>query len=201
MSEAGLAYREEGDPADPVLVLLHDGTEEADPWHELLPTLSTWMRVVAPRGEGADDPEALAERVRRLLDHLGVDRIAVLAEGAAGTVAQRLALDARVAALVLLAPPAVEEGLAGREIPALVVYGEDDRTLRATELAERFAEALSMGSVALLPGRGHAVLEEAPETVGPLVFRWLRSAFLGAPHTHEAGPVVLELGRPPEEGR
>lgn len=200
MNAVELAYMDEGDPEAPVLVLLHGEAKDADPWRELRPMLSTWMRVIAPSG-GADGPaEVVAERVRGLLERLGVRRFAVAAEGASGPAAQLLALEGRVEALVLVGSPALEGGeggLAGLEIPALVVYGEDDPTLPAAELAERFAEVLAMGSVALLPGRGHALLEEAPETVGPLVFQWLRSRFLRAPHAHEAGPVVVELGRRP----
>lgn len=192
MSAAELAYRDEGDPDAPVLVLLHGGA--ADPWGDLLPALSTWMRVIAPTGP---EPADLPHRVRALLDGLGVERFAVAAEGEAGPAAQVLAIDRRADALVLLSSPTIEEDLAALEIPALVVYGEDDPTLPAVELAERFAEVLAMGSVALLPGRGHALLEEAPGTVGPLLFQWLRSAYLRVPHTHGTGPVVVELGRRP----
>jgi hypothetical protein len=56
-----------------------------------------------------------------------------------------------------------------------------------------------MGSVALLPGCGHLILEDAPETVGPLIFEFLRSRYLGAPHTHTGGPVAVDLGRRPPD--
>jgi len=94
-----------------------------------------------------------------------------------------------------------EETLGRLEIPTLVLWGEDDPFFPAT-LAERLGEALPMASVALLPGCGHFPPEEAPETIGPLVAEYLRSRYLGRPHTHEAGPVRVELGRrPPEEAR
>lgn len=97
------------------------------------------------------------------------------------------------------------EGLAGREadlerleIPALVLWGEDD-VFHPPAHAERVGDALPMASIALLPGCGHFLLEDAPETVAPLVFEYLRSRYLGAPHAHETGPVTVELGlRPPE---
>jgi len=94
-------------------------------------------------------------------------------------------------------PAAIE--LEGLEIPALVLWGEDDAFLPA-ELAERLGDALLMATVALLPGCGHLVTEDAPETVVPLVFQYLRSRYLRTPHAHEEGPVSVQIGRrPPEE--
>ena len=94
-------------------------------------------------------------------------------------------------------PGAVELGRL--EIPTLVLWGEDDAFL-SVELAERLGDALPRASVAVLPGCGHLVTEDAPETVLPLVFQYLRSMYLGTPHTHEEGPVTVQIGRhPPEE--
>lgn len=108
------------------------------------------------------------------------------------------------AALLRLLEATEGAGLAGRdddlerlETPMLVLWGEED-VFHPPALAERFAEVLQMGSVALLPGCGHFLLEDAPETVGPLIFEFLRSRYLGAPHSH--GPVTIQLGpRPPEK--
>lgn len=89
--------------------------------------------------------------------------------------------------------------LAGLEVPALVLWGEDDPYLPA-ELAERFADVLPMATVALLPGCSHFLPEDAAETIAPLMFEYLRSRYLGTPHTHTGGPVVVDLGlRPPGE--
>lgn len=96
-------------------------------------------------------------------------------------------------------------GLAGREqdlerleIPALVLWGEED-VFHPPALAERVGDALPMASIALLPGCGHFLLEDAAETVAPFVSEYLRSRFLGAPHVHDTGPVTVDLGlRPPE---
>jgi pimeloyl-ACP methyl ester carboxylesterase len=94
-------------------------------------------------------------------------------------------------------------GLEGRdadlerlETPTLVLWGEED-AFHPAELAERFADILQMGSVAVLPGCGHHVLDDAPETVAPLIFEFLRSRYLSAPHAHGGGPVPLQLGRRP----
>jgi pimeloyl-ACP methyl ester carboxylesterase len=95
----------------------------------------------------------------------------------------------------------LESRLAGLEIPAFVLWGEDDAFLPA-ELAERLGDALPMASVALLPGCGHFLLEDAAETVVPLIFQWLRRIYLGVPHGHEEGAVTVQLGRrPPEDDR
>lgn len=204
MSSDGLAYRDEGDPENPTVVLLRGPAGDEDPWAEVVGMLSPWMRVISvePIGEGDATLREHAARVHVLLRQLRVTRYAVAGEGAGGRVAQLLALDGGVEAMVLIGSPWLEGAdcsLEALEVPVLVVYGEDDPTLPATALAERFAEILPMASVALLPGRGHALLRDAPETVVPLVFGWLRSRYLKVPHAHESGPVVVELGRRPRE--
>jgi pimeloyl-ACP methyl ester carboxylesterase len=98
-------------------------------------------------------------------------------------------------------------GLAGRdrelaalELPAFVVWGEDDPFLPA-ELAERLGEVFDGAAVALLPGCSHFVTEDAPQTVPQLVFQYLRVRLVGDGHAHEAaeaGPVPIYLERPPE---
>lgn len=100
-------------------------------------------------------------------------------------------------------------GLAGRErelarleIPTLILWGEED-PYTPVELAERLGEAIPTASVALLPGCSHLLPEDAPQTIAPLIFEYLRSRYLEVPHTHAAGPVAVELGRRPpgkEEG-
>jgi pimeloyl-ACP methyl ester carboxylesterase len=94
----------------------------------------------------------------------------------------------------------IEARLATLEIPALVLWGEEDAVLDPT-LAERLGDALPRSTVALLPGCGHFLLDDAPETVAPLIFQWLRSKYLKVEHRHEEGPVTVYLGRrPPGEG-
>jgi pimeloyl-ACP methyl ester carboxylesterase len=246
------------------------------------------MRVIAPDllGSGdSDSPEgadlrlpAHAADVRALLEALGSERFAVAGHGRGAGVAQLLAIEGGVEALVLVdsvafdawpsprivdlrsklddvdeafirswfegffregmghperlseadldefrrpfaGPDGVErfvriaggldgEGLADLEprlaeleIPSLVLWGEDDAYLPA-ELAERLGDALPWASIALLPGCGHFLLEDAPETVAPLIVQWLRTQYLRLPqaHAHEEGTVTVELGRrPPEE--
>lgn len=283
-----LAVVDAGDPEAPPVVLLSGGLTSSYVWRQLIPLLSPWMRVIAPDLLGAGDSEsppgadlglaAHAESVRALLGELGVERFALAGHGRGGGVAQLVAVQSDVAALILIdsvafdawpsrtimdmrepldhvdegfvrswfetlfergmvsrerlsdadlgefrrpfeGPDGIErfvrvatdldgEGLVGieprlaeLEIPALVLWGEEDVFLPA-ELAERLGEALPRAAVALLPGCGHFLLEDAPETVAPLVFQWLRSQYLGISHAHEEGPVTVTLGRrPPEDDR
>ena len=91
-----------------------------------------------------------------------------------------------------------ETALAALDLPALVLWGEEDPFLPAA-LAERLGEALDGSMVALLPGCGHLVGEDAPETVGSLLYQFLRSRYLGEGHGHPAGgPVPVFLERPPD---
>jgi hypothetical protein len=54
--------------------------------------------------------------------------------------------------------------------------------------------------VALLPGCGHFVGEDAWQTVGPLLYEFLRLRYLKDAHGHvEPGPVPVFLERPPPE--
>lgn len=283
-----IAVVDAGDPHAPPVVLLSGGLTSSYIWRQLVPLLSPWMRVIAPdllgTGEsespaGADlGLEAHAESVRALLGELGVDRFALAGHGRGGGVAQLVAVEGDVAALILIDSVAfdawpsrtildmrerlgdvddafvrswfetlfgrgmghrerlsdadldefrrpfegpdglerfvrvasdldgrglvdIEPRLAELDVPALVLWGEDDAFLPAG-LAERLGDALPRASVALLPGCGHFLLEDAPETVAPLVFQWLRSQYLGISHAHEEGPVTVTLGRrPPEDGR
>src|SRR5439155_2671802 len=95
-------------------------------------------------------------------------------------------------------------GLAGRDaelaamdIPARIVLGEEDPFL-PSDLGERLGETIPGATVALLPGCSHFVTEDAPQAVGPLVYEYLRSRYLGESHHHEqGGPVRVYLERPP----
>jgi pimeloyl-ACP methyl ester carboxylesterase len=84
------------------------------------------------------------------------------------------------------------------EGPTFVVWGEDDPYLPAA-LAERLGDCLPGSMVALLPGCGHLVMEDAPETVLGLVSQFLRRQYLKEEHRHAPdGPVRVYLERPPD---
>ncbi len=92
-----------------------------------------------------------------------------------------------------------EGALAALDVPAFVLWGDEDPFV-PVELAERLGDVLSDPLVAVLPGCGHWVNLDAPTTVGPLVYEWLRVRYLGDRHGHAAagsGPVRVFLERPP----
>jgi pimeloyl-ACP methyl ester carboxylesterase len=281
VSAGELAFVDLGE--GPPVVLLHGFPTSSHLWRNEAVLLSSRMRVVAPDflGYGESDRPADADLslvaqagyVRELLASLGVERFAVAGHDTGGLVAQVLALDGHVDAMVLLdavsfdqwpiegirmlqaatpdqvtaafvedvvrltfdlgmchpgfldqadlqaymepwlADPAAffraargldGRGLAGREdelaaldIPALVLWGEEDAFI-PLEWADRLGEVLPDSTVALLPGCGHFVNEDAPRTVGPLIFEFLRVRYLRESHRHaEPGPVPVFLERPP----
>lgn len=245
------------------VVFLHGIPSSADLWRNVAPLLAPMARVIAPDlvGYGASakpegvplDIRAQAGYVRELLGTLGVDRFAVVGHDIGGGVAQLLALEGGVEALVLtnsisfdgwpvegvrrvqglpeedwdeelaervvrtsfergterlerLSPEDLEgyvapwrpdplalrraflavdgEGLAGTEealaaleIPVFVLWGEEDPFLPA-ERGERLGELIPTSTTALLPGVSHYLMEDAPETVGPLISHWLRTVYL-----------------------
>lgn len=261
VSAGEIAYVEAGQGKP--IVFLHGIPTSADLWRNVAPLLAPWARVVVPDlvGYGASSkPEgaelhirAQAAYVRELLGALGIERFAAVGHDLGGGIAQLLALEGGVEALVLtnsisfegwpvegvrkvqelpeegwdqalaekvvrrsfergmarferLAPEDLEGyvapwrgdplalrraflavdgvGLEGTEealgalgVPAFVLWGEDDPFLPA-ERAERLGELLPASTTALLPGVSHYLMEDAPETVGPLISQWLRTTYL-----------------------
>jgi 2-hydroxymuconate-semialdehyde hydrolase len=79
----------------------------------------------------------------------------------------------------------------------LVLWGEDD-PYQPPEFAERLSDLVVGSTVAILPGCSHFLLEDAPETVGPLVYEWLRVRVMGEAqrHAHADTPVEASFERP-----
>lgn len=91
-----------------------------------------------------------------------------------------------------------DAGLGALDIPVLLLWGEEDAFVPPA-VAERLQDAMPTASLALLPGCSHFLPEEAPGTIGPLLWEWLRARYLRLGHDHAAsgGPVVVSLGRRP----
>jgi pimeloyl-ACP methyl ester carboxylesterase len=87
-----------------------------------------------------------------------------------------------------------EDELAALDIPVFILWGEDDPFM-PPESADRLNELIPRSGLALLPGCKHFLPEEAPQTLAPLLYEYLRSQYAGLPHTHQAGPTTVELGR------
>lgn len=97
-------------------------------------------------------------------------------------------------------------GLAGRErelgaveAPVLLLWGEDD-PLSPSSIGERLQATMPASALGLLPGCGHFLLDEAIETIGPMIAEYLRARYAHAPHGHgdpSSGVVMLQLERRP----
>jgi pimeloyl-ACP methyl ester carboxylesterase len=186
------------------LLLLRGEDSSENVWASFAPLLAEAMRLIVPNAGSSTVTE-----VEPMLRDAGVERLAVLAHGAAGPVAVELAARDDVDALVLIGAVTsetvtdvaeAEQGLAEREIPILLLWGEDDAVVPAEE-AERLSERLPTSTLALIPGAGHDVAETAAATVVPLVFEYLRSRYLGERHGHAeaGGPVPIALTRRPDQ--
>ncbi|MGQ0669090.1 MAG: alpha/beta fold hydrolase [Actinomycetota bacterium] len=112
VSGGEIAYVEEGDPGSPAVLLLHGFPTSSFLWRDLAPMLAPWMRVIAPDLIGCGDSEkpegvplhisAQAGYVRELLRDLGIEDFAVVGHGHGGGVAQLLAIEGGVKAMVLV---------------------------------------------------------------------------------------------------
>jgi pimeloyl-ACP methyl ester carboxylesterase len=87
----------------------------------------------------------------------------------------------------------------GVDYPVLLLWGEED-PLVPVAVADRLNEAIASSTLGLVPGCGHFLTEEAPDTIAPLIHEYLRALYLRAPHGHadeKAGAVMLQLERRP----
>ncbi len=91
-----------------------------------------------------------------------------------------------------------DDELGAIAFPVLILWGEDDPFLPPA-VAERLNDAMPSSTLGLLPGCGHFLPEEAPETIGPMIAEYLRARFLMEPHGHDhkEGVVMLQLERRP----
>jgi dienelactone hydrolase len=163
-----------------------------EPQEALVSMLTARFRVLTTGpGEGAADA----------LDELGDARCAVIGISTAAIEALELATAERVDALVLLSPLLPDElpaeAMAAWELPVLIFGGEDD-PLVGVDALERLNEAIPSSTLGLLPGCGHDLLADAPETLLPMIHEYLRARYLHAPHGHGAeGVVMLQLEKRP----
>ncbi|MEX0834124.1 MAG: alpha/beta hydrolase [Actinomycetota bacterium] len=178
-----------------VVVLLHGSDSSSAMWKELVPLLVPWMRVIVPDFGDSADARDRAAAVRELLEELQVtEEFAAAGHDSGGDVAQILALEGGVKTLVLFGckPAAPIEELERLEMPAFLLWGEDDEIVPHA-VAEGLSDALDASTLALIPGCGHSPIEEDIATAGPLVYEFLRARFLGRSHGHSEEPIPIEV--------
>ena len=87
-----------------------------------------------------------------------------------------------------------ERDMATWELPTLILWGEED-PFHPADVAERLNAAIASSALGLVPGCGHFLPDEAPETIFPIIAEYLRANYLRIPHGHQpAGPVLVPLG-------
>ena len=159
------------------------------------------IQAMEPGDAGVDVAEGL---VRIAIDQ-GMSHKERLTEEAVEAFASPFTAEGGPAALVRAARGIDGVGLVGTEAKLaalgdrlLVLWGEDDPYLSQDE-AVRLSDLVPGATVAILPGCSHYLLEDAPQTVGPLIYEWLRLRYQREPH-HHAGdssvPVEVSLERP-----
>jgi 2-hydroxymuconate-semialdehyde hydrolase len=93
------------------------------------------------------------------------------------------------------------------DAPVLILWGEDDVVYPAS-VGERLNDAMPSSTLGLLPGCGHFLVEEAPDTIAPMISEYLRARYAHTAHGHDGsshghgdashpGIVMLQLERRP----
>ena len=90
-----------------------------------------------------------------------------------------------------------EADLGTLEIPVLIFWGEEDE-FYPPAIAERLNAAIPTSTLGLLPGCRHFLVEDAIETIGPMIYEYLRARYLHEPHGGHgdgSGIVSIQLER------
>jgi pimeloyl-ACP methyl ester carboxylesterase len=188
-----------------IVLLLHDDGRSAEQWREFVPILESRFRVIAPDLPGGDARAAI-ELVRPAL--VG-ERYGVIGHGTGGSLAQVLAAEGDVDAMILLDAPraaAMDDAVLGSfGFPVLLLWGEDDAVVPVS-VAEELNDAIPTSTLGVLPGCGHDLTDEAAVTIAPMILEYLRARYLGLPHSQahlddpdhaHDGVVRIQLERRP----
>ena len=175
--------------AGEAVVLLHDRGCDASVWAPLTEALAASHRVIAPGmqwQDGAEMPIHI-ERIRLLLDGLGIDAANVVGHGLGGVAAIEFALayPLRVKRLAVLNPPAASGDVSHIRCPALFASGALDTDSPAGTLAAAAGHGRSAtvaGEAALTTASASAKVaallrEFLAERLSPFNSRELRTAF------------------------
>src|SRR5215208_4713435 len=178
-------FRSAGDPANPAVLLVHGYPESSHMWRASLNALAeSGLYAVAPDlpgfGDSPPDPPGTWERHVEVLEALrraeALGRVALVGHDWGGLIGLRWACDHPDAVWAVVAsdtgffPDGRWHGMAeamrtpgqGEEHPFAPVAG-----------AQRFAREISGARVQVIPGTGHFVLEDAPETAAQALAAFL----------------------------
>lgn len=197
--EGGTLYYESRG-SGPAVVLLHGGRLDHSSWDPQVGPLSRAFRVIRydARGHGRSTapagPFSMVEDLRRVLDHLGVQRahLVGLSMGAGAAFDFAVQHPGRVETLTLVstsapppgvplppgAPPSLAEA-AGRErlrnlpMPRLLVLGERDSPA-VQAVADSVRAQVPGVEVVRIAGAAHLPNRDAPEAFSLLLLRFLR---------------------------
>jgi len=159
----------------------------------------------AQRTPPEDQTEALVRTAMLAAFRAGTAHRARLTEEVLGRYLRPFAGTDGAAAFFRFAHALDGQGLTGREadlgkleIPVLIFWGEDDPFL-PVGVAERLNAAIPSSTLGLVPGCGHFLVDDAVETIGPMIHEYLRARYLRAPHGHTdpTGAVMIQLERRP----
>jgi pimeloyl-ACP methyl ester carboxylesterase len=179
----GLRFRyvETGQGA-PLIHLCGDGGLRLTPAHELL---SRHFRVVVFDAPDPGQTRELAAALARAISALSLGSFNLMGTSSSASSAVGVALQetARVNALVLEAPtaidPLLEQRLAELTTPTLVLLGTEDTVVPAAA-GRIYKEKLPAGHLVFVYGAGHAISTDRPEAFAEVVVDFLerREAFV-----------------------
>jgi pimeloyl-ACP methyl ester carboxylesterase len=173
-----------GPPGGPTVVLLHGARYSSETWEklgtlELLAGKGYRVLALDLPGHGASEPSKTPpeDYLAGLLPLLSDLPAVIVSPSMSGTFS--LPLLARrpglVAGLVAVAPAGIaehRERLAGKAVPVLLVWGENDEVLPVAA-ARELAQVLAAARQVVLPGAGHACYLDRPEAFHEALLRFL----------------------------
>jgi 3-oxoadipate enol-lactonase len=183
--DGGEVWADDSGGDGPPLVLLHPGVGDSRIWAPLLPTLAKSYRVIRydARGYGRSPAPAvkftLLTDLIAVLDHHGLDRVAIVGCSQGGGSALALALEqpARVSAMTLLCPG----------IPGFAWPDEPD------ELEAEYNAAMQAGDVDAIAGLIQGIWGAAGATEAAMEqFRSAARAYIASGDLMQEDPPVLD---------
>jgi pimeloyl-ACP methyl ester carboxylesterase len=187
IAAARIHYLARGPDAGPAVLLLHGASFQARTWEDL----GTLRRLAAEGrravavdlpGYGSSEPCSLGEEafLLALLDELAIQQAVIVSPSMSGGYSLPFLArhPERVAGYVAVAPVAIERWereLVGLEVPALLLWGENDRIVPHAQ-AELLAKRLAGAEQAVLAGAGHACYMDQPERFHALLAGFLERA-------------------------